>query len=194
YCAARALTEVDFRLTRREFTFRFSYIAFCPSSDTSRSRPRKRAQFVSNAPEFCPAVNDSVIASRIASRAMSTASDPVPGAAPDRLFDRASGVILCCGFAIVVAAHVILDHAVRRQIAAAELAVSTTTEVTSARIVMETLNRFAAQDGGPSDSADRNRLVWDIDRLTQQEADRVLRGGLPIPDLDAAAAEAIALA
>lgn len=125
---------------------------------------------------------------------MSTASDPVPGAAPDRLFDRASGVILCCGFAIVVAAHVILDHAVRRQIAAAELAVSTTTEVTSARIVMETLNRFAAQSGGPSDGADRNRLVWDIDRLTQQEADRVLRGGLPIPDLDAAAAEAIALA
>ena len=125
---------------------------------------------------------------------MSTAPDPIPGTAPDRLFDRATSLVLCCGFAVVLAAHLSVDHAVRRQIAAAELALAASNQVISARIVIETLDHFVGRGSAPVATAERNRLRWDVDRLLTQELARVLQGGSPTPDIEVAAGRARALA
>ncbi len=125
---------------------------------------------------------------------MSSPPEPLASPAPDRLFDRASGLILCCGFAVVAAAHMVVDHTVRRQIAASELAIAAANEVTSARIVIDTLDHFASRGAAPLGTAERNRLAWDVDRLMAQETDRIARGGNPAPDLTAAAERALALA
>jgi diguanylate cyclase (GGDEF)-like protein len=105
---------------------------------------------------------------------MSTEAAASSRAAPDRVFARAVGLVLACGLAVILSAHLVLERAARDQSRAAELALVSAGEAASARAVAAGLERLAAGPGGEQDRAIRSRLGWDVDRLTAQEDRRLL--------------------
>jgi diguanylate cyclase (GGDEF)-like protein len=94
----------------------------------------------------------------------------------------------------VVAAHVVVDRAVRKQSAAAELALVSLTEANSARAVLESLDGFVIGSESRDGRAERNRLTWDVERMVHQERERLAQGGTAASGLAQAAERALVLA
>ncbi len=94
-------------------------------------------------------------------------------AAPDRLFARATALLLCAGLGIVIAAHAVLDRAQARQARGSELAMLAAGEAAAAREVLVALDRLATLPEGDADRTAATRLSWDLDRLMALEERRL---------------------
>lgn len=104
---------------------------------------------------------------------MSTKPADLDTPAPDRLFSRTVGIVLCTGLVLALVGYFVMDLALRRQAASAELAMISAGEAAAARTVAGTLDRLLIVGAGPGRSTVRTKLSWDIERLIEHEEERL---------------------